>query len=185
MARHSDKLLNTKNRIEFFLASFSPLWVIMITSYLIKNYNVTNAIITIIVASILAITISDTVKKFRQLRTSSNPEKMEINEAREITQDYIPYVVSYLFPVLADLTDFSMLFAVIAILIIIGVLYVRTDMLLTNPALLIVGFRLYEVEVQNYHHKLKIISRSPIGRNDSILVREIGHRIYIEQKDRA
>ncbi len=183
MEMHSDKLLSTKNRIEFFLASFSPLWTIMIISYLIKSYNITNAIIVVIIALILAITIYNTIKKFRQLRISSNSEKMEITEAREITQDYIPYVVSYLFPVLADLTNFSTLFAVIAVLIIIGVLYVRTDMLLTNPALLMVGFRLYEVEVQNYQHKLKIISRTPIGRNDSILVRAIGHEIYIEQKE--
>lgn len=181
----TDKLLSTKNRIELFLASFSPLWVIMIISYLIRSYNQTSIIIAIIIGLSLIIPISDTINKFRQLRTSSNTEKMEIEESKEITQDYVPYVVSYLFPVLADLTNFSILFSVIGVLIIIGILYIRTDMLLTNPALLIVGFRLYEVKVKGYHHNLKIISKSPIGRNDSLQVRMISNLIYIEQKNRT
>jgi len=108
-----------------------------------------------------------------------------MKEVKEITQDYIPYVISYLFPVLSDLTNPPMLFSVIAVLIIIGILYVRTDMLLTNPGLLLVGFRLYEVEAENHIDKLKIISKSVVGRGTRLSVKMITRKIYIEQKNTA
>lgn len=185
MSAPHDSLLNIKNKIELFLSSFSPLWAIMIISYLIKSHDISDVIIAIIISIIIAMTISDTVKNFRQLRTSSNSEEMTMKEVKEITQDYIPYVVSYLFPVLSDLTNPTMLFSVIAVLIIIGVLYVRTDMLLTNPALLLVGFRLYEVEAEGHIDKLKIISKSVLGRNDKPMLRMITNKIYIERKNTA
>ena len=94
--------------------------------------------------------------------------------------EYIPYIISCLFPILVQLDDPSRIVTVLAAIVLVAILYIKTRMVLTNPALLIAGFRLYEVNAVNYARPFIIISkRYPV---EDVWIRDMDHDLCIEQK---
>jgi len=174
-------MLGTVDKSLFFIASFSPLWVIMMIRYLMDNYDEPYVLITIIIPLvIIIISILLTVRKFKTLRRSTNSEKIKVEKSKEITSEYIPYIVSYLFPILTVIDGISTLFTVLAAMTLVGILYVKTRMVFTNPALILAGFRIYEIESKNYARPIKIIAKK--HPETTVVVRDMDHDLCIEQK---
>ena len=174
-------MLGTVDKSLFFIASFSPLWVIMMIRYLMDNYYEQYVLIPIIIPLvIITISILLTVRKFRTLRRSTNSEEIKVKKSKEITSEYIPYIISYLFPILTVIDDIGTLFAVLAAMTLVGILYVKTRMVFTNPALILAGFRIYEIESDDYARPIKIIAKKYPGT--TIVVRDMDHDLCIEQK---
>ena len=176
-----DSMLSGIDKYMFFIASFSPLWIIMMVGYALDNQasqylwpavTIPSAATTV---SVLLI-----VRKFRALRRSTNAKKIKVEEAHEVTVKYIPYIMSYLFLILVEIDDLGTLVVVVASLALVGTLYVKTSMVLTNPALLLVGFRVYKVRATDYDRPITIISkRYP---ENTVKVRDVDHDLCITQK---
>jgi len=135
----------------------------------------------IITSTIIVISILLTIRKFRTMRRSTNSKEIKIEKSREITMDYIPYIISYLFPILTEVDSLSTLFVVVAAMTLVGILYVKTRMVFTNPALILAGFRVYEIESNDYARPIKIIAKNHL--KTTIHVRDMDHDLCIEQKD--
>ena len=165
----------------FFIASFSPLWAIMIVGHMLNNYaNQHSWMASLILSAVVAFSIVFVVRKFRALRRSTNPKCVKVTKVREITVEYIPYVISYLFPILVQFDDLSRIVTVLAAIVLVAILYIKTRMVLTNPALLIAGFRLYEVNAVSYARPFIIISKRYPA--EDVWIRDMDHDLCIEQK---
>ena len=177
----TDSILSGIDKYLFFIASFSPLWIIMTVGYAIDNQAFQYLWLAVAVPSTATtISILLVVRKFHALRRSTNAKKIKVEKAHEVTVKYIPYIMSYLFLILVEINDLGTLVVVVASLALVGTLYVKTRMVLINPALLLVGFRVYKVRATNYDRPIMIISkRYP---ENIMNVRDIDHDLCIVQK---
>ena len=70
-------------------------------------------------------------------------------------------------------------FALFFLLIIIGVIYVKTDMFYANPTLAVLGYRLYRVQLDSrvgVKENIVVISKSPLCVGDSV------RTLYLDDK---
>ena len=176
-----NRLLSNINKSSFFIASFSPLWAIMMIRYAIDNYEMQYVYVPITIAMVVVtISILSAVKKFRSARRSTNLESFTIKKSEEITKTYVPYIMSCLFPILIVIDSLSTLFVVAAAMTLVGALYIKTRMVFTNPALILVGFKVYEIEAKDHTRPIKVIAKK--YPESTIRARYIDHDLYIEQK---
>lgn len=177
-------MLGTLDKYLFFIASFSPLWIIMSIRHILDNHDQCYSQIGVVVVfGIVAISIVSTRKKISSLRKSSNAKTITVSKSREITMEYIPYIVSCLFPIFVVIDGIGSFFTVIAAMALVGIFYVKTRMVLTNPAIILIGFKIYEIECEQYTRPIKIISKTLPERDHCIRVRDMDHDLCIEQKD--
>ena len=164
-----------------FVASFSPLWAIMIVGHMLDNHADHNSwIVSLVLSAAVAFSIVFVVRKFRAIRRSTNPKHIEVTRARETTVGLAPYIMVYMFSILVQVDDPSGFFVMFATMSLVGIIYVRTGMVLTNPAFIIAGFRIYEVDADDYARPFIIISKQhPAG---GIWVRDCHHDLCIEQE---
>lgn len=153
----------------------------MIIGHILENsMNLYSGIVVLGLSVGIIYSLYATTKKFHKLRQSTNAKVLKIKKVREITPEYIPYIMACLFPVLVQFEDISRLFTVIAAIVLVMVLYAKTRMVLTNPSLIIVGFKFYEVHATDYTNPLIVISkRYPEG---NFRVRDMDHDLCLEQK---
>ena len=173
-------MFSTVGKSLLFVASFSPAWAIAIIDYAIHNFEDPNSWTVILAASgVVACAVLVTAGKFRSLRRSTNAKKVEIVQVQMATVEYLPYLLTSMVPVLVGFGDPADAFTAVAITAILAIIYVRMGMLLTNPALILAGFRLYEVRAENYARPFVLISkRYPQG---TVRVRDMAHGLCIEQ----
>ena len=79
-----------------------------------------------------------------------------------------------------EIDDLGTLVVMVTSLALVGTLYVKTRMVLTNPALLLVGFRVYEMRATDYDRPITIISkRYP---ENTVKARDADYDLCIAQK---
>ena len=134
-------MFSTVGKSLLFVASFSPAWAIAIIDYAIHNFEDPNSWTVILAASgVMAYAVLATAGKFRSLRRSANAKKAEIVQVRMVTVEYLPYLLTSMVPVLVGFGDLADALTAVAITTILAIIYVRTGMVLTNPALILAGF---------------------------------------------
>jgi putative effector of murein hydrolase len=80
---------------------------------------------------------------------------------------------------------FENIVVLLSVFFIIGVLYIRTNMVLTNPMLLLFGFRIFEITYVELHHQeynkttLLLTKRAPWNGNEA-KIEEISTGIHME-----
>lgn len=176
-------MFSTVGKSLLFVASFSPAWAIAIIDYAIHNFEDPNSWTVILAASgVMAYAVLATAGKFRSLRRSANAKKAEVVQVRMVTVEYLPYLLTSMVPVLVGFGDLADALTAVAITTILAIIYVRTGMVLTNPALILAGFRLYEARAENYARPFVLISKQyPQG---TVRVRDMAHDLCIEQAKR-
>lgn len=176
-------MLSVPYKYLLFIASFSPVWIIVSISHILDNHDQLYSQIGVVISLIIvAISVILTTEKFASLRNSSNAKTLTVDTSQEIKVEYIPYIVSCLVPLLIVIHGPGSLFAVIATMVIIGIFYVKTRMILTNPIIILAGYRMYEIVDKQYTRPITVISKSRPERDQRIRVRDVYDNLCIEQK---
>ncbi len=117
----------------------------------------------------------------------SLPEK--VTEIENINWEHLTFLVTYVIPLLSFDLDFnldkdrnSLMFFLV--LIIIGLIYVKTNMFYTNPTLAILGYHIYKISTTNRNNAI-FISRDVILENDWIEHKLLSDNIYIANKSKT
>ena len=170
----------------FFIASFSPLWALMSIRYVINNPNQQYVYVVICIMVVIVLSsILLTGKKFSNLRNSTNSKKITVSESREIIPGHTPYIIPYLFSIPVAIDGYDTRFVIIAAMALVGILYVKTRMILTSPAIMLAGFRIFEIKSKDYARPIKVIAKKCPLRGHAIRVRDMDHDLCIEQKDQT
>lgn len=109
--------------------------------------------------------------------------KVSVSSVVSRDGDVMSYIVTYLLPFLAvkldDPTDVASLGVVF---IVIGLLYVNSNMIQTNPVLNIAGYHIFEIEDSDGKTTSFICKRSYVRTGSEINAISIGDYVLLEKK---
>ncbi len=185
-------MINIAARIAFFIASFFPLWAIMLY-LLISKYGYDGFLIFAYAATVLVIIlcISHVKTSIRDTkRDADNSKQIRIYGKTETTKDYVFSIIPYILVISSANMGMENIVSLVAMFVIIGILYVRTNMVLTNPMLLLIGFRVFEIECFESHNdekpkKILLLSRYMPWNGRDMDIEEIYDGIYMENREMA
>lgn len=112
----------------------------------------------------------------------------KINEIENIDYEHLTFLTTYIVPLVCFNFENLRYEIVLAILlIVIGAIYIRTDLFYANPTLAILRFRIYRVsgtfrnkEIRN---NIVLICREKLNLNDRVKYIKIDEKIYYAYKD--
>lgn len=174
-------MISFEFKICLFVASFSPMWFILLGSYLLYDFT-PNSIITCFVITILIIvSIVISCNMIEKYRNSNNMDMVKPKYVRDITHKYTAQLVAYVFFIFVDFTMSHNIFVIIGLAVFFCIVFSRTNLVLTNPAFFVVGFRIYESEVEQPNRKIILLSRNDVKKDEDIEIKEIAPGIYVDR----
>lgn len=107
---------------------------------------------------------------------------VEVSMVEDINYEHLTFLTTYIIPLICfNLTSTRYLIALGLLLIVIGIIYVRTDKFYVNPSLAVLGFRLYSAEITRRTGdkvKVTLITKDRIKNGDKIRFLELDDRVY-------
>lgn len=163
-------------RALLFLSSYAPLFLILAMRGWRENRHLAVTLGIIALLSILALII------FLQYARKLQPSLMVIVSVKSRDGDVMSYIVTYLLPFLAIKLSDSMDIASLGLLLfVVGILYVNSNLIHTNPILSIMGYHLFEIEDENKKTTTLICKRSYVKTGSKIRVVSIGDYVLLEK----
>jgi hypothetical protein len=85
--------------------------------------------------------------EFRYKLQGTTQLPIEAIKVKNINSEYLAFLTTYIIPlVLVDFSSKRQITILVFILLVVGVIYVKTNMFYSNPTLALLGYRIYEVE---------------------------------------
>lgn len=120
--------------------------------------------------------------RFNYKIAGSKSIPVEISSVEDINYEHLIFLTTYIIPLICfNLTSERYLIALALLLVVIGVIYVRTDKFYANPTLAVLGFRLYSAKVTRRtgeEVKVTLITKDQIRDGDKIRFLELDSRVY-------
>ncbi|MBL0127735.1 MAG: hypothetical protein IPP83_09790 [Flavobacteriales bacterium] len=109
-----------------------------------------------------------------------------ITKIQNIHYETLAFLATYIIPLASFDLDFGLepprTFAVfIAMLLLIGAIYIRTNLYYTNPTLAIFGYRVYKISTAT-KTDIIVVSLGRLKQGDQIRTRNIEEDIYFSKK---
>lgn len=102
-----------------------------------------------------------------------------IKSVENISNNHLSFLATYILPfVLFDFNDERNWIIIIFMLVIIGIIYVKTNFFYTNPTLSLFGVYVYKITFEGDEDKIIAISRRKLKIKDVIKRRLIDENIY-------
>mgnify|MGYP000889349466 CR=1 FL=1 len=162
--------LSIISKLMLFLSSYSLLFIALAFKYKFTNFTWVFFIIAIIGG----------IATFKITKTKINPDSRKVIEIVSKNEQVLSYLVSYLLPFIGfDLNDRNEFISLIIILLTIGILYIKADLIYINPVLMLFGFNIYEVHFSNESKRILISTKSA---NEIMLMETIS---FYELQDRS
>jgi hypothetical protein len=120
--------------------------------------------------------------RFNYKIAGSKSIPVEVSSVEDINYEHLTFLTTYIIPLICfNLASMRYLFALGLLLVVIGVIYVRTDKFYANPTLAVLGFRLYSAIVTRRTGelaKVTLITKDQINVGDKIRFLELDSRVY-------
>jgi hypothetical protein len=146
------------------------------------NYLLSNNVIPLLSLSALLIgTISYWDFTYRSKGT---PElSFKIIEIENIDYEHLTFLTTYIIPLVCfQFENLRYIIVFIILLIVIGAIYIRTDMFYANPTLAILQFRIYKVSGEFRTGETRkdriLISKDKLTKEDRVKYFKLDERIY-------
>lgn len=135
-----------------FLTSYIPLYVIL----MVRNYGAAFELFWGLLIFTAAIITLVAIVFLRVYRISGDYTK--IDEVENVNSVNLEYFIAYVFPFITeDLLQLDNAISFAIVMFIMGIIYVRSDLIHMNPPLNIIGFNVYKVKSEG--KELIVISR--------------------------
>ncbi len=106
------------------------------------------------------------------------PSKIESIE--DLSYEHLTFLTTYIIPLICfNLSSPRYIFALVFLLFVIGIIYVKTDKFYANPTLAILGYRLYKVktlDLKGGDINIVVMTKDRLSAEDSI------RTIYLDEK---
>lgn len=171
---------NSPTRLILFLSSYAPLFLIIAMRGWRDSTHLAVALTIVAVLSVVVLFVF--LRTVRKLSAS----KVSISSVISRDGDAMSYIVTYLLPFLAvKLNDLTDVVSLGIVLFVIGLLYVNSNMIHTNPVLNIVGYHIFEVEDSDGKTIALICKRPYIRTGSEVDVISIGDYVLLEKNINA
>jgi len=117
--------------------------------------------------------------QFRINGSSSLPTKLESVE--DLNYEHLTFLTTYIVPLICfNLDSVRYSAALLIILFVIGIIYVKTDKFYANPTLAVLGFKLFTIQVSG--KKLVIITKDKLDENSVITYSHLDEKVVYGRK---
>jgi len=167
---------NAFTRVVLFFSSYAPLFLILAIRSWVENWWLAMSLAAVAAVSVVILWLF--VRKARTLAA----HKLAITSVISRDGDAMSYIVTYLLPFLAvDFTKPSDIISLGIVFGVIGLLYVNSNLIHTNPLLNLVGYHIFEVQDVDGKN-MALVSRRPYVRNGSELdIVSLGDYVSMEK----
>ncbi len=113
---------------------------------------------------------------------------LKIIEIEGIDYEHLTFLTTYIVPLVCfNFADYRYQIVLIILLIVIGIIYIRTDLFYANPTLALLSYRIYRVNGEfkdGLRTNIILISRSKLEKNQRIDYIKLDNRIYYAKPKR-
>jgi hypothetical protein len=161
-------------RIALFLSSYAPLFALL--AYSNRRCNATLwTLVAVTAMSVAALIVVMLIQ-----RDERGPV-LRIAHARPKDGDVLAYTATYLVPFLGvDLTKADGVVVFVGFLLVLGIVYVNSNMLFVNPLLSVAGYHTFDVTDPQGHEYSLITRREGIDPGTDIRPSHVGRYIRLE-----
>jgi hypothetical protein len=106
----------------------------------------------------------------------------EVLEIENVNYESVTFLATYIIPLACiDMDKARSPLLLIVILILIGWIYIKTNLFYTNPTLAIWGYHIYKISTSQ-KKDIIIISKQKVNKNDMLYLKNIDDKIFISKK---
>tara|TARA_R110000868_G_C10920440_1_gene765647 strand:+ start:720 stop:1307 length:588 start_codon:yes stop_codon:yes gene_type:complete len=110
----------------------------------------------------------------------------KIIKIEDYNYEHLTFLTTYIIPLICfNLASTRYVIALILLLIVIGIIYVRTDKFYANPTLAVLGYRLYKIDIETRTTKKEnviLITKDRLILNDQINTLDLDEKVYFARK---
>ena len=100
--------------------------------------------------------------------------------------DVMGYIASYLLPFVAiPFGGWQQAVALLIFVVVLGIVYVNSNMIHINPMLNLIGYHVYEITLEHSEAPHSLITRRRIGAGEAIHLIDIGDGIFLDKGERT
>ncbi|HLO02593.1 MAG TPA: anti-phage protein KwaA [Symbiobacteriaceae bacterium] len=171
-------------KIFLFISSYTPLFLIL----LIKDLNVAPTCLTdvflhpAVAVSMLVGLGAANFLLWRLFRTVKRLQRksLQVAEVESRNAEALNYLATYVIPFLGiDLGSVRDIISILLVFVVMATLYIRSNLLHTNPVLSQLGFHIYEVSVSG-GDRVVLITRSRVKPGTTVKVVHFSDNVYLE-----
>jgi len=173
----TDPMANLPARVILFLSSYAPLFAILAVRSRLQSPYVSIGFAAVAVGSVLVLALF-----VGQTQTLAG-DKVIIASVVSRDGDAMSYIVTYLLPFLAvKLNQVDDVISLAIVFLVIGLLYVNSNMIYTNPILNIAGYHIFEVQDSGGKTTALICKRSYVRIGSELDVITLGDYVLMEKQ---
>ena len=164
-------------RFLMFLCAYSPLSLVFFLVHLRDQRTI--ALLSLLVG-ILGIA---GLRQYLATAQTLVPITVKIESIQRREVDVVRNLLAYLLPFVAiAFNDWLRAASLGVFFLVVGFLYIRSNLIHINPILSLSGLRIYEIKIEGGGaHSL--LSQRQIGRGDSLVVVKLGNDLLLEKKN--
>ncbi len=110
----------------------------------------------------------------------------KIEKIEDLNYEHLTFLTTYIIPLICfNLTSTRYVFALTFLLIVIGIIYVKTDKFYANPTLAVLGYRLYKVTVvtrTTRKESIVVITKDRLQESDQIRMLDLDEKVCFGRK---
>ena len=145
-----------------------------------KNIFSSNAIT--IISVIMLLYSYYAYKKFEFDLNGATEIPFEVTKTESINYEHLTFLATYIISLISfDFENMRQMMVLGLLLIVMGVIYIKTDLFYANPSLSLLGFHIYRVDGSfkiGDRENIIVISRSNIEKGDKVQYIRLDDRIY-------
>lgn len=182
------------NRIKLYVISLWLLFVLIILkefrwdkwnleSELIENCInlITNNLLSTLSFFLLFLGTCFLINLRRKIKGTLNLPK-KIKKLKNLNYEHLTFLTTYIIPFICfELGDVRNVIIFLFLLIIIGAIYVKTNLFYANPTLALLGYQIYEVETEATDSMI-LIAQGELNEKESFVNLEVGNMVYYAKK---
>lgn len=187
-------MTNTHRKIDLYILSLGLLFLFFIiitikspeASFVVKdveswkNLFIQNLIPTI---SILLLIYSVCAyKRFDYDLKGATDIPFEIKRIESINYEHLTFLATYVVPLISfDFGNSRQMVVLALLLIVMGIIYIKTDLFYANPSLALLGFHIYRADgnfKNGDRHGIILICRGRLSEGDKVAYIKLDERIY-------
>ncbi|WP_297510038.1 anti-phage protein KwaA [Flavobacterium sp.] len=124
---------------------------------------------------------------FKHKVKGSTELPFKVESIENIDYEHLTFLTTYIVPLVCfNFISIRYLIVLLILLIIIGIIYIRTDLFYANPTLAILQFRIYKISgnfvKDGIRNNIILITRDKLQKDDLVKYIKLDNRIYYAKK---
>jgi len=107
---------------------------------------------------------------------------IQIEKIENINYEYLTFLTTYIIPLICfNLKSLRDIIVLIVLLIILGCLFVKTNLYYANPSLALMGYHIYKADVKTKNgnkENIILIAKEKIEKGDSVFPKRLEDNVY-------